>query len=58
MKKEPKNKMKKKGNRESVVDYNPDDVEVGEENPGVKNIRGDLEELEKSRDLNPDDFEE
>ncbi|TDX48214.1 hypothetical protein [Orenia marismortui] len=56
MTKGPKNK--KNLESESVVDYNPDDVEAGEELSGLTNVKGKLKNRERERDLNPDDFED
>ncbi|WP_018249603.1 hypothetical protein [Orenia marismortui] len=56
MTKGPKNK--KNLENESVVDYNPDDVEAGEELSGLTNVKGKLKNRERERDLNPDDFED
>ena len=43
--------------QEAIIDYSPDDMEAGEDNPGFKRIKDKLVQLEKERDLNPDDFE-
>ncbi len=60
MKKDPKTKNslknKKAVDNEAVIDYNPDDMEVGEDLPGIVKNKG-KKNIERSRDLNPDDFE-
>ena len=52
--KDPKEKTKEDKN-EQVIDYSPDDMEFGEELPGVIGKKKKI--LEKDRDLSPDDFE-
>jgi hypothetical protein len=55
MSKDPKDKIDQEDKDEKVVDYNPDDVEFGEDLTGVEQQR--KKNYEKNRDLNPDDFE-
>jgi len=55
MLKDPKDKMDQEDEDEKVVDYNPDDVEFGEDLDGIEQKR--KKNYEKNRDLNPDDFE-
>ena len=54
MKIDPKNK-KREDDDELVVDYNPDDVELGEGLPGIEKDK--QHNYERNRDYNPDDFE-
>ncbi|GAB6098231.1 hypothetical protein JCM16358_01100 [Halanaerocella petrolearia] len=54
---DPKDKKEKGKQVEWVREVNPDDVEAGEELPGFKKVNGTLGQIEKERDLNPDDFE-
>ncbi|MGM0502241.1 MAG: hypothetical protein ACQERJ_06895 [Bacillota bacterium] len=51
---DPKDKIKEEEN-ERIIDYNPDDMEFGEELPGLDKKR--KKSFEKNRDLSPDDFE-
>lgn len=53
----PKDKEQERRD-EIVSEINPDDVDKGEELPGFKKINGTLGQLEKERDLNPDDFDD
>lgn len=55
MKKGPKAKRQKEDDDELVTDYNPDDVEFGEDLPGVD--KKSKKNREKNRDYSPDDFE-
>ncbi|MFW6237772.1 MAG: hypothetical protein ACOC5A_00880 [Halanaerobiales bacterium] len=62
-----KNKKKtpgdEKNDNEAIIDYNPDDIESGEEVPGVREIekkrKAKKEKKEHlTQDFNPDDYEE
>ncbi|MBM7556503.1 hypothetical protein [Halanaerobacter jeridensis] len=55
MKHDPKNKSQKEDDDELVIDYNPDDMEAGEELPGIDEKK--RKNREKNRDYSPDDFE-
>lgn len=55
MTKDPKTKPEKEDDDELIIDYNPDDVELGSELPGIQKDK--KKNREKNRDYNPDDFE-
>ncbi|AGB41096.1 hypothetical protein Halha_1147 [Halobacteroides halobius DSM 5150] len=62
MGKKPRNKKELKWrDKERITDISPDDVEAGEALPGLVNGTlgqvKDVDQFEKNRDLNPDDFE-
>ena len=52
---DPKNKKREEDDDELVVDYSPDDAEVGEGLPGIEKDKA--RNYEKNRDYSPDDFE-
>ena len=53
---DPKNKKREEDDDELVVDYSPDDAEVGEGLPGIEKDKA--RNYEKNRDYSPDDFEQ
>lgn len=55
IKKIKKRKKDKTQNNEAIIDYNPDDMEAGEDVPGIKNIKEKKRHIKK--DFSPDDFE-
>lgn len=68
--KKRKNKNDKKAgdnfndDHEAIIDFNPDDVESGEEVPGIREINKHARRKKKKKkehitqDFNPDDYEE